>query len=142
MSWDNWRGTVDLLNSQWAGSAVDRTRWRSSSDDVEKDAIAVHTSNEITGETVHLGFNSVPAMVHALTSGSKEGGVQDILGKSILPLFGLDNESATYPFVDLWGLPHGSSTRLLALCELLPKDVDCLEYFEHYRDTAHVISRV
>lgn len=47
---------------------------------------------------------------------------QEVLGKSILPMFGLDNESATYPFVDLWGLPHGSLARAQELAKALPTD--------------------
>jgi hypothetical protein len=46
--------------------------------------------------------------------------MRDLLGKSILPFFGLDNQRTTYPFVDLWGLPHGSSSRIDELCRLLP----------------------
>jgi hypothetical protein len=65
--------------------------------------------------------------------------VQDVLGKSILPVFGLDNDTATYPFVDLWGLPHGSIVRIEQLCALLPSDSDCHQFFSHYRDTAHVL---
>ncbi|OAP55454.1 hypothetical protein AYL99_10427 [Fonsecaea erecta] len=118
---------------------VERMGRDSSSEGVDQDNFAIHTSNEVTGETVHLGGNSVPAMVFSLKSDPNEYDVQDVLGKSILPLFGLDNESATYPFVDLWGLPHGSYARLQAMCRLLPTDADCLQYFAQYRDTAHVL---
>lgn len=66
--------------------------------------------------------------------------VQDLLNKSVLPMFGLDNESATYPFVDLWGIPHGSFRRIEMLCKLLPPtDADSMQIFKQYRDTAHVI---
>jgi len=99
----------------------------------------LQTSNAMTGETVHLGGNSVPAMVLALGGSKKEDDVQGLLGKSILPIFGLDNESATYPFVDLWGLPHGSYARLEGLCKLLPTNADCLQYFKQYRDTAYIL---
>jgi hypothetical protein len=105
----------------------------------DQSAQGIHTDNDFTGQTVHLGGNSVPAMVVALGRGSGEDTMRDLVGKSILPLFGLDNQSATYPFVDLWGLPHGSSSRIDELCRLLPADADCLQYFRHYRDTAHVL---
>jgi hypothetical protein len=108
-----------------------------SEDDEESQGL--HTSNAMTGEPVHLGGNSVPAMVLALGSGNREDDVQGLLGKSILPIFGLDNESATYPFVDLWGLPHGSYARLEGLCKLLPSNADCLQYFKQYRDTAYIL---
>jgi hypothetical protein len=78
-------------------------------------------------------------MVLALGGSKREDDVQGLLGKSILPIFGLDNESATYPFVDLWGLPHGSYARLEGLCKLLPSNADCLQYFKQYRDTAYIL---
>jgi len=76
--------------------------------------------NALTGDTVYLGGNSVPAMVVALAHDNRDEAVQDFLQKSVLPVFALDNESATYPFVDLWGLPHGSFQRIELLCKLLP----------------------
>ena len=101
----------------------------------------ISASNVLSGDTIYLGGNSVPAMVVALahTSG-QHSVVQDLLKKSILPVFGLDNESATYPFVDLWGIPHGSFRRIELLCKLLPAtDSECMQIFKQYRDTAHVI---
>lgn len=65
--------------------------------------------------------------------------VQELLGKSVLPLFGLDNESATYPFVDLWGLPHGSPQRARELAKALPSDEQMLSLFRCYRDMGFVI---
>jgi hypothetical protein len=118
---------------------VDWTSQDLTSTTVDACAQGIHANNDLTGETVHLGGNSVAAMVVALGSGSGEETVRQLLHKSVLPLFGLDNESATYPFVDLWGLPHGSSSRIDELCRLLPSDTDCLQYFRHYRDTAHVL---
>jgi hypothetical protein len=90
------------------------------------------------GETIYLGGSSVPAMVTALCNGRNED-VQQVLGKSILPVFGLDNDSATYPFVDLWGVPHGSAPRIELLCKLIPSDSDCHEKFGLYKDIAHTI---
>ena len=118
---------------------VDQAATDLNSNVAEQSAQGIHTNNYFTGETVHLGENSVPAMVVALGSGSDEETIRGLLGKSILPLFGLDNQSATYPFVDLWGLPHGSSSRIDELCKLLPADADCLQYFQRYRDSAHVL---
>jgi hypothetical protein len=94
--------------------------------------------DEGTGETVYIGGNSVPAMVMALGNGKSED-VQHVLGRSILPVFDLDNDTATYPFVELWVVPHGSPMRIELLCILLPTDVDYNQIFALYRDTAHVI---
>ncbi|KAF2742691.1 hypothetical protein M011DRAFT_497379 [Sporormia fimetaria CBS 119925] len=101
----------------------------------------IHTHNEFTGQTIHIGPSSVPALIMSLGRGDPQWpGVQDLLGKkSILPLFGLDNESATYPFVDLWGLPHGSVARANELANALPSDSECLHFFRSYRETAHAV---
>ncbi|KAJ4346595.1 uncharacterized protein N0V89_010526 [Didymosphaeria variabile] len=101
----------------------------------------IHTYNDFTGQTIHVGPSSVPALVMALGKGDSQfQGLQDVLGKkSMLPIFGLDNETATYPFVDLWGLPHGSIQRAQELANALPNDAECLSFFRCYRETAHVV---
>ncbi|KXT00611.1 hypothetical protein AC578_3145 [Pseudocercospora eumusae] len=103
----------------------------------------LHTRND-SGEIVHLGGGSVPAMLYALSQGqapnpAEEPQLQDFLGKSVLPMFGLDNESATYPFVDLWGLPHGSLQRARELAKALPGDSQMLSLFASYRDLGYII---
>ena len=70
---------------------------------------------------------------------AEQNQIQEMLGKTVLPLFGLDNESATYPFVDLWGLPHGSLTRARELAKALPNDAQMLNFFRCYRDLGYVI---
>lgn len=120
-------------------SHIDWTSQDLASHAAETSAQEIHANNDLTGGTVHLGGNSVPAMVVALGSGSDEETIRELLHKSVLPLFGLDNQSAMYPFVDLWGLPHGSLSRIDELCKLLPSDADILQLFRHYRDTAHVL---
>ena len=100
----------------------------------------IHTRNDLTGQTVHLGGSSVPALVMALGQGNREqSSIQEILGKSMLPIFGLDNETATYPFVDLWGLAHGSLAKAEQLAKTIPTDSQCLSFFQCYRDMGHVI---
>ena len=100
----------------------------------------IHARNDLTGQTVHLGGSSVPALVMALGQGNREQpSVQEILGRSILPIFGLDNETATYPFVDLWGLAHGSLARSQELAKTIPTDSQCLSFFRYYRDLGNII---
>lgn len=103
----------------------------------------IRSTNIFKGEIVHLGGGSVPAMIYAISQGNASGAeqtqLQEFLGKSVLPLFGLDNESATYPFVDLWGLPHGSLQRARELSKALPSDAQMLSLFNSYRDMGHII---
>jgi len=89
---------------------------------------------------VHFGAGSIPAFLLAMRDGNPDQPeLQESLGKSIIPMFGLDNESATYPFVDLWGLPHGSLARAQELAKALPGDAQLLSFFRYYRDVAYVI---
>ena len=79
-------------------------------------------------------------MLYALGQGHSEGtDLEEILGKTTLPLFGLDNASSTYPFVDLWGLPHGSRVRAQELAKALPSDNQMWHFFRCYRDMGYVI---
>lgn len=102
---------------------------------------AILARRAFSNNAVYLGGNSVPAMVTALaTEQNSDIEVQSLLSRSVLPIFGLDNDSATYPFVDLWGIPHGSFQRIELLLKLLPgTDGECIRFFKLYRDTPHVI---
>jgi hypothetical protein len=102
---------------------------------------AILAKRGFSEDEVYLGGNSVPAMVTALANEQNSDiETQNLLERSVLPIFGLDNDSATYPFVDLWGIPHGSFQRIELLCKLLPAtDGECIQIFKLYRDTAHVI---
>ncbi|KAK5311412.1 hypothetical protein LTR93_011729, partial [Exophiala xenobiotica] len=95
-------------------------------------------SGLVADGSVYLGCDSVPAMALALGSGSDGEAMQNVVGNSVLPLFGLDNESATYPFTDLWGLTDTPS-RVKEVCKLIPSDADCFQHLRHYRDNAHVL---
>jgi len=104
---------------------------------------AMH-ADRYQGEIVHFGAGSIPAMLYSLGQGQGQNEeekmqLQEFLGKSVLPLFGLDNESATYPFVDLWGLPHGSFSRAQELAKALPNDAQMLQLWRCYRDMVYVI---
>ncbi|KAB8346018.1 hypothetical protein FH972_023070 [Carpinus fangiana] len=96
-------------------------------------AMEVNELSQMTGENIHLGGGSVPALIAALNKGKGN----DLFGSSVLPLFGLDNESATYPFVSLWG-QQGALQRVNELAKVLPGDAECLETFRQYRDGNYV----
>ncbi|KAM7200367.1 C6 transcription factor [Naviculisporaceae sp. PSN 640] len=118
-----------------AGSTSDAA---ASGDHDQHVVLSVHP---VSGESVFLGANSVPAMAVALSQQPANDStmVRDLLDKSVLPIFTLENDSTTYPFVDLWGLPHASPVRVEKLCTMLPSDSECLQYIRQYRDTAHVL---
>lgn len=92
----------------------------------------------LTGENVHLGGGSVPALVMALGRGqAHRPEIQEIFRNGTLPLFGLDNESATYPFVSLWGY-QSASVRIAEMRKVIPDDTECLENFRRYREGSHI----
>jgi hypothetical protein len=96
-------------------------------DDSEREGI--HAPSGQIG-TVHLGSRSVLAYVHGLgrTKESQEAALT-LLGENenVLPKLGLDNESATFPFIDLWST-NASTYDVGSLCKLLPDDESCIEH--------------
>ncbi|KOC15958.1 putative C6 transcription factor [Aspergillus flavus AF70] len=96
----------------------------------------IHAANTLGEGTVHLGSRSVLAYILNNKSGSDQ--LQALLEGGILPKLGLDNESATYPFVDLWSSDM-STFDVSAVCSALPSDQQCKEFFYYYRDIAGAI---
>ena len=84
----------------------------------------IHAPNTFGEGTVHLGSRSVLAYILNNKSGSDQ--LQALLEGGILPKLGLDNESATYPFVDLWSSDM-STFDISAVCSALPSDQQCQE---------------
>lgn len=84
----------------------------------------IHAANTLGKGTVHLGSRSVLAYILNNQSGSDQ--LQALLEGGILPKLGLDNESATYPFVDLWSSDM-STFDITAVCSALPTDQHCRE---------------
>lgn len=91
-------------------------------------AMEINEQDRLTGENIHLGGASVPALVMALGKGGKQRrAIADMFNQDLLPIFGLDNETATYPFISLWG-HQGAQARVNELCKALPNDAEALEY--------------
>lgn len=93
--------------------------------DSSPDREGIHAANTLGEGTVHLGSRSVLAYILNNKSGSDQ--LQALLEGGILPKLGLDNESATYPFVDLWSSDM-SSFDVRAVCSALPSDQQCKEF--------------
>lgn len=104
--------------SQMSGDTSSRSKGASP----EREGI--HAANTLGEGTVHLGSRSVLAYILNNKSGSDQ--LQALLEGGILPKLGLDNESATYPFVDLWSSDM-STFDVSAVCSALPGDQQCKE---------------
>jgi hypothetical protein len=93
-------------------------------DDSEREGIHAPSGNL---GTMHLGSRSVLAYMIGLgrTRSSREA-ARTLLEEDILPKLGLDNETSTFPFVDLWST-DASAWDVSALCRTLPDDAHCRE---------------
>ena len=67
----------------------------------ECDREGVHAPSNQMG-TMHLGSRSVLAYMIGNRTKSTQDAAMSLLEENILPNLGLDNETTTYPFVDLW----------------------------------------
>ena len=93
----------------------------------EGERLGIHAETEQMG-TVHLGASSALAyMVGLGRSNDSQDAARTVLGENVLPKLGLDNETATYPFVDLWAT-DATSNDINRLCAALPDDRLCREY--------------
>ena len=97
----------------------------SRSDDAT-DREGIHAPSNQMG-TMHLGARSVLAYMMGLGRiKSAQDNARGILEENILPKLGLDNESVTYPFVDLWSTDN-SIKDINGLCSAIPDDQLCRE---------------
>ena len=95
-----------------------------SRDDAEREGI--HAPSNQMG-LIHLGSRSILAYMMGLgRSKSTQNTARSLLEENILPKLGLDNESATYPFVDLWST-ESSMQDVSGLCKAIPDDDLCNE---------------
>lgn len=93
----------------------------------EADRDGIHAPSNQMG-LMHLGSRSVLAYMMGLgRSKSTRDTARTLLEENILPKLGLDNESATYPFVDLWST-ESSMQDVAGLCKAIPDDDLCNEY--------------
>lgn len=104
----------------------------------ESDKEGIHAPSGQMG-TMHLGSRSVLAYLNGLNrSDSYQQSAKVLLEENILPKLGLDNETATYPFVDLWST-DSSLHDVSGLLQALPDDGLVEEFWVAYRDTACTI---
>lgn len=100
------------------------TGTHSRGDETEREGI--HAPSNQMG-TIHLGSRSVLAYMMGLgRTKTAQDTAKSLLEENILPKLGLDNESATYPFVDLWST-DSSMQDVNGLCKAIPEDELCHE---------------
>ena len=100
-----------------------------SSEDAEREGIYAPTNQM---GTMYLGSRSVLAYMMGLgRSKSTQDAARSLLEENILPKLGLDNESVTYPFVDLWSTDT-SIKDINGLCSAIPDDNLCREYVQYF----------
>ncbi|KAJ5466214.1 hypothetical protein N7530_010001 [Penicillium desertorum] len=97
----------------------------------------VYGSNVLKTGAVHFGSRS--ALVDILDkSKMSEDTAQALPQEDLLAELALGNESAAYPFVDLWSSdPY--TFNIAGVCAVLPEDGRCLEFLAFYRDIGSVL---
>lgn len=97
----------------------------------EADREGIHAPSNQMG-LIHLGSRSILAYMMGLgRSKTTQDTARSLLEENILPKLGLDNESATYPFVDLWST-ESSMQDVNGLCKAVPDDDLCNEYVDSF----------
>ncbi|OKL56569.1 hypothetical protein UA08_08068 [Talaromyces atroroseus] len=95
----------------------------------EEKAEGVRTQNALGGSPVHCGSDSVMAFLV-----EKSQNNQSVFSEnSVLSQLVLDNQSATYPFLDLWS-SHITSYSNESVCTALPDDNICRRLLRSYHD--------
>ncbi|CAG7939171.1 unnamed protein product [Penicillium salamii] len=97
----------------------------------------VYGSNVLKTGAVHLGSRS--ALVDILDKSKRsEDTAQALPQEDLLAELALGNESAAYPFVDLWSSdPY--TFNIAGVCAVLPEDEQCLEFLAFYQDIGAVL---
>ncbi|KAJ5861263.1 uncharacterized protein N7529_008573 [Penicillium soppii] len=97
----------------------------------------VYGSNVLKTGAVHLGARS--ALVDILDKSKRsEDTAQALPQEDLLAELALGNESAAYPFVDLWSSdPY--TFNIAGVCAVLPEDQKCLEFLGFYKNIGSVL---
>ncbi|CAI7647515.1 unnamed protein product [Penicillium viridicatum] len=97
----------------------------------------VYGSNVLKTGAVHFGSRS--ALVDILDKSKRsEDTAQALPQDDLLAELALGNESAAYPFVDLWSSdPY--TFNIAGVCAVLPEDERCLEFLAFYQDIGSVL---
>jgi hypothetical protein len=86
----------------------------------------VHTHNVLGGSSVHIGSDSVLAFILERSKRSTTAG-SVFSDDGILPQLALEDQAATYPFMDLWSSDLMTSASG-GVCAALPDDRLCRRY--------------
>jgi hypothetical protein len=127
--------------------AIDPLMTHPEDDNASEDAQrreGIHANNPLTGQVIHMGGNSVPALLMSLAKHQQSLGPgqvdwNEMVNGSILPLLGLDNESATYPFIDLWAIPDPPLKKVKRMAEVLPTHGEIENLWQPYKKLAQTI---
>ncbi|KAJ5206604.1 Transcription factor [Penicillium cf. griseofulvum] len=97
----------------------------------------IYGSNVLKTGAVHLGSRS--ALVDILDKSKRsEDTAQALPQDDLLAELALGNESAAYPFVDLWS-SDPFTFNIAGVCAIIPEDARCLEFLAFYQDIGSVL---
>ncbi|CRG92034.1 putative transcriptional regulatory protein C3C7,04 [Talaromyces islandicus] len=125
--------TTELSPSSEEGHSP-KIAWNSRASS-EEETGGVRMRNGLGGSPVHCGSGSVLAFL--LERPAAAGG-SIFREDSVLSQLGLENHSATYPFLDLWSSDIASYSNE-SVCAALPEDGICLRLLRSYRDVRMIL---
>ncbi|KAJ5964036.1 uncharacterized protein N7479_003912 [Penicillium vulpinum] len=97
----------------------------------------VYGSNALKTGAVHIGSRS--ALVDILDKSKRSEDIAQALPQDdLLAELALGNESAAYPFVDLWS-SDPFTFNIAGVCAVLPEDARCMEFLAFYQNIGSVL---
>ncbi|RJE27530.1 Transcription factor [Aspergillus sclerotialis] len=110
---------------------------RKPSEEVYGSGEGIYGSNALKTGDVHIGSQSALVDILDRSKGSED--IAQALPKDdLLAELALGNESAAYPFVDLWS-SDPFTFNITAVCAVLPDDGQCRMFMNFYRDIGAVL---
>ncbi|KAE8151174.1 fungal-specific transcription factor [Aspergillus avenaceus] len=130
------------LNSLFQGHSAPRPTDPCSDQSVTVDSKSpasqgIYGSNGLRPGSIHIGSKS--ALVDILDKSKGFDGTAEALPKEdLLAELAMENEAASYPFVDLWSSdPY--TFNIAGVCDVLPEDEQCRVFFQCYKNIGAVL---
>ncbi|KAE8353506.1 cellobiose response regulator [Aspergillus coremiiformis] len=127
-----------LFQSHAARKSIDPRSDQSATDEGKSPAPqGIYGQNAMKTGSVHIGAKS--ALIDILDRSKGFDGTAEALPKEdLLAELAMENEAASYPFVDLWSSdPY--TFNIAGVCGVLPDDEQCRRFLRYYKDIGAVL---
>ncbi|KAE8393157.1 hypothetical protein ETB97_002611 [Aspergillus alliaceus] len=127
-----------LFQSHAARKSTDPRSEKSAAEEGKSPAPqGIYGQNAMKTSSIHIGAKS--ALIDILDRSKGSDGTADALPKEdLLAELAMENEAASYPFVDLWSSdPY--TFNIAGVCGVLPDDEQCCRFLRFYKDIGAVL---